>query len=102
MQSGTAHPLLPDSEKAEIPVPEAIIPSPYRIHVYVVSSDIIENVFGDADLRSAPQEMLCITNECFEVTSALYLTPSEIRDSQVVQDRFERILALNLVDVIEQ
>lgn len=99
LQPGAAHPLLPGSEKAEVPVPMVEVPSPYRIHLYVVFSEEIMQAFGASDLRSAPQEMLCDGTQCFEVTSALYLTPEETMNSEILKDRLERILALNLVDV---
>jgi hypothetical protein len=99
LEPGAAHPLLPDSQKAKIPVPIIEVPSLYRIHLYIVSSALIKQVFGEADLRSAPQEMICEGFECFEVTSALYLTPDEAVNVEILRDRLERVLALNLADV---
>jgi len=99
LQPGSAHPLLPGAAKAQIPVPRVEIPSLYRIHLYIVSEEVIKQVFEGADLRNAPQEMICEGHECFEITSALYLTPEEAMNAEILRNRLERILALNLVDV---
>lgn len=100
-QPGAVHPLLTADIEKLVAAPNMSVetPSPYRIHIYVLHEDLVSNAFSGTDMRSAPQEMLCEKNECFEVTSSLYLTPEESLDSQVLKNRIQRILALDLTDV---
>ena len=99
IQPGAAHPLLPWGIEATTWVSNVETPSPYRVHVYVVSPTVIKNSFRGTDLRYAPQEYICENGDCFEVTGAVYLSPSEALNPQFVQNRLERILALDLADV---
>lgn len=101
LRSGAFHPLLSGMGESEaVPVPRVDIPSSFRIHIYIVPQRDIENAFLGTDLRSAPQEMLCAESQCVEVTSAIYLTAEEAVNLEIVQDRLERILSLNLVDIL--
>lgn len=100
LQPGAIHPLLSGSSTSSTTsVPMANIPSPYRVHIYVVSQTAVQSLFGEADMRSSPEEMLCAGNVCYEVTSGVYLTPENVNNLQVLRNRIERVLAIDLTDI---
>lgn len=98
LMPGATHPLL-QGEAEGSPVPSVEIPSPFRIHVYIVNEETIQTAFVGTDLRSAPQEMLCEANQCFEVTTGLYLSAREAMNLRSLRDRLERALAISLIDL---
>lgn len=51
---------------------------------------------------SSAEEMLCTGNVCYEVTSGIYLTLQDATNLQVLQNRVERVLAIDLTDITGQ
>lgn len=101
LQPGAQHPIV-SGDLPETRVPITDEPSPFRVHLYVVSQEQIQRIFFGTNHRVAPQEMLCEERECFEVTSALYLSPEEVFNQQDLRDGLERVLALNLTEVLPE
>jgi hypothetical protein len=91
MKPGAAHPLF-TNDHAPIDVLE--VPSNYRIHIYLAPSDVITKFFAGTNLRSAPQEMICSEHECYEVTTAIYLTHEELLQQEGIQRHLEQVLAI--------
>lgn len=55
--------------------------SRYRLFVCLLATDELARVIhGDAGVRTAPQENLCMGHQCFQVTTGLYLTRQELDD----------------------
>lgn len=59
-------------------------PSPFRLFVIVTTPGAIARMFGDGPNTVAAQESMCVPTEaptdCFEVTTALYVTKSQLSD----------------------
>lgn len=101
LQPGATHPLL-SGEAPTVQIPMTDKPSPYRVHVYIVPQTEIQDSFGLADMRSSAEEMLCTGNVCYEVTSGIYLTLQDATNLQILQNRVERVLAIDLTDITGQ
>lgn len=59
-------------------------PSQYRLFVFVVSSDQLTRAFTWRP-HLTPQEMMCAGDACNEVTTAAYLTPTELLDRTALE-----------------
>lgn len=61
------------------PVSYAVaVPSQYRVMVFVTTSAEISRMFGTARFPMSTQEELCFDRDCFEVTTALYVTRDQL------------------------
>ena len=54
--------------------------SSYRLFVFVADVEQLSIAFGGRVPRTTAQEILCEGEQCSEVTTALYVTPSELRN----------------------
>lgn len=87
------HPILsPLGESIDYPVPIVQIPSDYRFHIYVVPDEVIMNHFQETDIRTAPQEMLCDGEQCYEITTGLYFSAKEITDTSYIRSKIQQLL----------
>ena len=59
-------------------------PSLYRLFIFIASPEQIAQAFGDRPQHITAQELLCDGDLCPVVTTALYLTPPELRDPAVL------------------
>lgn len=59
-------------------------PSPYRLFVFVATVEQIAQAFGDRPQHITAQEVLCEKDLCPVVTTALYVTPEELGDRDVL------------------
>jgi len=58
--------------------------SPYRVHLYIVSSSELARRVVGSNQRRFTQEASCSGHVCFPLTGSIYLTPAEIRDQELV------------------
>jgi hypothetical protein len=66
----------------------------FRAFVFVLPDGQVNKLFGNTARRTAAEEMLCAGKVCAEVTTGLYLSPQELRDSQVLKAALERAIGL--------
>lgn len=82
------HPTQPTSKGGNPDVEHRVErPSPYLVHVIVLSDDELRSVFGSIAMRVQVQEMQCTEHrQCWQVTTGLYLTDRELADTAFVTD----------------
>ena len=69
--------------------------SKYRVFLFVPPESETARLFSvTASMRRAPQEYLCQGNSCFEVTTALYLSFSEVRNHQFLTEWLAKVIGL--------
>lgn len=63
-------------------------PNPIFTFVFIASQEELQDVSFKGDVRVVPQEMMCEVGEdegvCNEVTKAIYITPEELEDPQML------------------
>ncbi len=72
----------PDEPPSFLDTPGRLVAdaSPYRVHVYVASADALNAVQGYPGERLAPEERLALGSISPEVTTGLYISPSDLDD----------------------
>jgi hypothetical protein len=69
-------------------------PSRYRLFVFILSDDGLTQFAGSWGYQRAPQEKLCSGDVCREVTSALYVSESQLGNAAVLQSMVEDAIGL--------
>lgn len=69
-------------------------PSSFRTFVYVAPEADITRVFGNAPYPMSAQESMCRDRDCFEVTTAIYISAAAVKDSSVLRDRLAKGVGL--------
>ena len=69
------------------------IPSYFRVHVYVLPQEEIDHV-GGSGWRQVSEENMCELDNCSEVTTGLYVSLDELRDSGFFVPLFARAVGI--------
>lgn len=59
-------------------VPPTNAPSEFQTFVFIVPEAEAQRAFGDVYPRITTQEMMCVAQTCGEVSAAVYVTPTEL------------------------
>jgi hypothetical protein len=69
--------------------------SPYLFHIYVLPKEEIFRIVGSPDrFHFGAEELLCVGDECHEVTIGLYYSLEDLSDTTRVAREMEYILGL--------
>lgn len=60
------------------------VPSTYRLFVYVMNPQELAALFKTQGPRTTAQEIVCEGDECAQVTTAVFVTPEELRDMKTL------------------
>jgi hypothetical protein len=69
-------------------------PSEYRMFVFVLAPDQLVRLMGGGQLRHWAQEMICLGDDCTEVTTSLYVDSNEVRDMAAMTSILTEALGL--------
>jgi len=69
--------------------------SRYRVHVYILPEDEITRYVGQSGYRVTTEELMWIdVDVLFPVTSGVYLSPSDLRDTTLVRESLDDAIGL--------
>lgn len=96
LQKGAEHPILSGNNNPGRIVEKA---NPARVTVHIVPEKEKNSHFGDSKLLTAPEEIICEKNQCFEVTTGVYLSPNELANISKVNKGLLQALALEPLQI---
>lgn len=91
LKKGTFHPVLSGE-----PDPGRVVKtaSTSRVTIFIVPQQIKEKHFKNSKILTSPEEMLCEEDNCYEVTSGVYLSPQEFYTPGTLEVGLNQALAI--------
>ncbi|MBO8165356.1 MAG: hypothetical protein H0Z34_16855 [Brevibacillus sp.] len=92
MEEGTSHPVLSGTPDSGRIVSQA---SSSMLTVFVVPNKTIEKHFKSSTSRISPEEILCQEDVCREVTTGVYLSLTEFKNKNILEQALSEALGLD-------